>query len=68
MRVGFPGGSVIKNPPINTEDIRDMGLLPGLGRSPGGGHDNPLQYSHLESTMDRGAWWAIVHRVAKSRI
>ena len=42
MRVGFPGGSVIKNPPINTEDIRDMGLLPGLGRSPGGGHDNPL--------------------------
>ena len=58
----------IKNLLANAGDERDVGLIPGLGRSPGGGHDNPLQYSHLESTMDRGAWWAIVHRVAKSRI
>ena len=45
----------------------DAGLIPGLGRSPGGGHGNPLQYSCLENTMDRGAWWVIVHSVAKSR-
>ena len=47
-------------------DIRDVGLIPGFGRSPGGEHGNPLQYSCLENPMDRGAWWAIVHRVAKS--
>ena len=47
-------------------DIRDMGLIPGLGRSPGGGHGNPLQYSCLENPMDRGAWWATVHGVTKS--
>ena len=48
-------------------DIRDVGLTPGLGRSPGGGHGNPLQYSCLENPMNRGAWWGIVHRVAKNQ-
>ena len=47
-------------------DIGDMGSIPGLGRSPGDGHGNPLQYSCLENPMDRGAWWATVHEVAKS--
>ena len=57
---------VVKNPPDNTGYIRDMGLIPWLGRSPGGGHGNPPQYSCLENPMDRGAWRATVHRVAKS--
>ena len=48
-------------------DIRDPGLIPGLGRSPGGRHGNPFQYSCLENPMDRGAWWATVHRVTKSQ-
>ena len=56
----------VKNPPANAEDTRDTGLIPGLGRSPGGGHGSPLQYSCLENPMDRGAWWATAHRVAKS--
>ena len=47
-------------------DIGDMGSIPGLGRSPGDGHGNPLQYSCLENPMDREAWWATVHRVTKS--
>ena len=47
--------------------MRDMSSIPGLGRSLGGGHGNPLQYSCLENPMDRGAWWATVHRVAKSQ-
>ena len=55
---------VVKNQPVSPGDIRDVGLIPGLGRSPGGGHGNPLQYSCLESPMDRGAWWAVVHGVA----
>jgi len=46
---------LVKNPPANAGDIRDKGSVPGLGRSPGGGHGNPLQYSHLENSMDRGA-------------
>ena len=50
----------MKNLPANAEDIRDMGSIPGLGRAPGGGHDNPLQYSCLENSRDRGAWWATV--------
>ena len=54
---------VVKNPPGNAGDARDTSLIPGSGRSPGGGHGNPLQYSCLENTMDRGAWWATVHRV-----
>ena len=57
---------VVKNPPTNAGDLRDMRSIPGLGGSPGGGHGNPLQYSCLENPMDRGAWWATVHRVAKS--
>ena len=47
---------VVKNPPANARDLRDVGLIRGLGRHPGGGHGNPLQYSCLENTMDRGAW------------
>ena len=57
---------VVKNPPVNAGDLRDVGLIPGSGRSPGGGHGNPLQYSCLENPMDRGTWWAIAHRAAKS--
>ena len=52
---------VIKNPPANAGDIRDMSSIPGSGRLPGGGHSNPLQYSCLENPMDRGAWQATVH-------
>ena len=55
----------VKNPPANAGDLRDMGSVPGPGRSPGGGHGNPLQYSCLENPMDRGAWRATVHGVAK---
>ena len=58
---------MIKNLPASAGDIRDTGLIPGLGRSPGGGHGNPLQYSCLENPMDRGACWAMVHRVVKSQ-
>ena len=58
---------MVENPAANVEDAGDTGSVPGLGRSPGGGNDNPLQYSCLENSMDRGAWWAIVHGVAKSR-
>ena len=60
----FPGGSVVKNPPTNA---RDMGSIPGLGKSPGVGNGNPLQYSCLENLTDREAWWATVHEVAKSQ-
>ena len=59
---GFPGGSVVKNPSANAED---MCLIPGSGRSLGEGNGNPLQYSCLGNPMDRGAWWAIVYGVAK---
>ena len=58
---------VVKNLPANAGDIRDSGSVPGLGRSPGEGHGSPLQHSCLENPMDRGSWWAIVHRVTKSR-
>ena len=51
---------MVKNWTANAEDIRDMGSVPGLGRSPGGGYGNPLQYSCLENLMDRGVWWATV--------
>ena len=57
---------MVKNLPANAGDVRDMGSVSGLGRSPGGGHGNPLQYSCLENPMDRGAWQATVHRVAQS--
>ena len=56
---------VVKNPPTNAGDRRDTGSIPGLGRSPGGEHGKPLQYSCLENPKDRGAWWATVHRVAE---
>ena len=61
--VGFPDGSVVKYLPANAGD---MGLIPGLGRSVGGGNGNPLQYSCLGNPMDREAWWATVHGVAKN--
>ena len=54
--VGFPGSAEGKNPSANAGDARDVGLIPGSGRSPGGGHGNPLQYSCLKISMDRGAW------------
>ena len=57
---------MVKNPPANAGDLRDMGLIPGSGRSPKGGHGNPLQYAYLENLMDRGTWLATVHEVAKS--
>ena len=57
---------VVKNPLANAGDMRDAGSVPGLGRSSGGGHDNPLQYSCLENPMDRGAQRATVHGVAES--
>ena len=60
--MGFPGGSVVKNLPANAGD---PGSMPESGRSPEEGKDNPLQYSCLENSMDREAWWATVHRVAK---
>ena len=60
--MAFPGGSVVKKPPANTEDVTDVGLIPGLGRSPGEANDNPLQYSCLMGNlMDRGPWRATVH-------
>ena len=61
---------MVKTLPASSGDIRDVGgfnLIPGSGRSPGGGHGDPLQYSCLENPMDRGAWLVIVHEVAKSR-
>ena len=57
---------VLKTPPANAGDGRDLGSTPGLRRFPGGGHGNPLQYSCLKSPMDRGAWKATVHGVTKS--
>jgi len=58
---------VVKNLPANAGNVRDMASILGAGRSPGGGHSNPHQYSCLENPMDRGAWWATVHRVAQNR-
>ena len=58
---------MVNNPPANSEDARDAGLIPGVGRSPGVGNDNPFQYSCLGNPMDRGAWQATVHEVAKSQ-
>ena len=61
---GFPGGSEVKASACN---VGDLGSIPGLGRSLGEGNGNPLQYSHLENPMDRGAWWATVHSITKGR-
>ena len=65
---GFPGGVVVKSLPANAGDTRDMRSIPGSGRTPGVGNGNPLQYSCLENSMDRGAWWAVAHEVAESDI
>ena len=59
---GFPSGSAVKNLPAS---VGDLGLIPGLGRSPGEGNGSPLQYSCLENSMDREAWWATAHGLAK---
>ena len=67
MVKGFPGGVSDKEPTANTGDVRDMGSIPGLGRSPGEGNGYPLQYSCLENPMNIGAWWSTVHGVTKNR-
>ena len=59
---------MVKNPPANEGDIRDVGRIPGLGTSSGGGNGNLIEYSCLENPMDRGAWWALAHRVTQSQI
>ena len=66
-KLDFLGGSVCEESTGNAGDTGDVSLIPGLGRSPGGGHGNPLQYSCLENPMDRGAWGDIVHGVVKGR-
>ena len=66
--MGFPGGATGEKPACQYRlDVTDVGSFPGSGRSPGGGHDNPLQYSCLETLMDRGTGWTAVHGVAQSR-
>ena len=64
--MGFLDGSAVKTLPTNEGDSRDVDSIPGPERSPGEGHGNPLQYSCLGNPMDRGAWWATFHAVAKS--
>ena len=64
--LGFAGGASSANPLANAGDVRGLGLFPGSGRTPGERHGNPLQYSCLEDPMDRGAWQAMGHKVAKS--
>ena len=64
--MNFPSGSVGKESACNAGDTRDAGSISESGRSPGEGYGNPLRYSFLENPMDRGAWWATVHRVTKS--
>ena len=64
---GQYGGTVVKTPPANAGDVRDMGSIPGLGRSPGVRNDNPLQYSCLENYMDRGDWQTTVLGAAKNQ-
>ena len=67
QKLASQGALVVKNRPANAGDIRGVGLIPGLGKSPGGGYGNPLQYSGLENPMDRGAWRATVHEVTRSQ-
>ena len=64
---GFPGGTVVKNLPAKAEDTRDAGSVSGSGKSPGVGTGNPLQYSCLENSTDRGVWEATAHGVTKSQ-
>ena len=63
----YQGGSSGKEPACQCRRLRDVGSISGSGRTPGGGHGNPLHYSYLENPMDRGAWWAQVHRITKRR-
>ena len=65
--LGFPGGAVVKNLLGSAGDIEESSSIPGLGRSPAGGNDNPLQYSCLENPMDRGGWRTTVHGVTKNQ-
>ena len=65
--MGFPSGSAGKESTCNTGDSGDLGSIPGWGRFPGGGNGNPLQYSCLGNSMDRGDWWVTVHGVTKSQ-
>ena len=65
IKLGFPGGSVVKNTPIYAGDARDSGSIPGSGRSPGVGNGNLLEYSRLVNPMDGGTWWVTVHGVTK---
>ena len=65
--MNFPGGSAGKQTACNTGDTGDLGSIPGSGRPPGEGTGNPPQYSCLKNPMDRGAWWATVHGIAKSQ-
>ena len=65
LKRGIPGGTSGIDPPANAEDVRDVSSIPALGSSCAGGHGSPLQYSCLESSMDREAWQAVVHRIAK---
>ena len=65
--LGFPDGTEVKNLLANAGDAEDLGSIPESGRSPGGGNCNALQYSCLENSMSRGAWWATVQRVTKNR-
>ena len=67
MTGDFSGGTVVKNLPAKAGDAGDVGSIPGSGRSPGGGNGNPLQYSCLEYSMDRKAWWDTVHVAAKNQ-
>ena len=67
MYWAFQLALVVKNSPANAGNVRDAGLIPGSGKSPGGGYRNPLQYSCLENPMDRGAWGTMVYRVAESQ-
>ena len=64
---GFAGGTVVKNSLANVRDTGDMGQIPRLGRSPGEGNGNPIQYSFMGNPMDREAWWVMLHEVAKSQ-
>ena len=65
--MSFPGGRMVKTLPASAGNAGGAGSVPGSGRSPGGGNGNPLQYSCLENSMDRGAWWAIVQGVTKNQ-
>ena len=66
MSFGFPGGSVVNDVPTDAEDARGVSAIPGSGNSLGEGNGNPLQYSFLGNSMNRGAWWATVHGVTKT--